>query len=401
MLKKSFIALPFIALLWLTALATATPTFAASTPGNTGRPLNLAHYKQVQACEQAAQGFARCLAIKLQPTGLAPHASSNTPGGLTPSKLQKAYKLPSNTAGKGQTIAIVDAYDNPNAEADMAVYRSTFGLPACTTANGCFKKVDQQGGTRYPQADSGWAGEIALDLDMASAICPNCHILLVEANSSYFNDLGTSVNTAARMGAAVISNSYGGSEDAQSVASIAQDYKHAGVTITASSGDSGYGVQMPAAFNSVIAVGGTSLSPANNSRGWTESAWNGSGSGCGQYVNKPSWQKDSGCRHRTVADVSAVADPNTGVAVYNTYGDNGWNIYGGTSASSPIIAGVYALAGNATKINPGAYLYSHSANLFDVTRGSNGQCKTRYLCTTGTGYDGPTGLGTPNGTTAF
>src|SRR6266487_3945550 len=183
--------------------------------------------------------------------------NSSTPGGLTPNKLQKAYKLSSNTAGKGQTIAIVDAYDNPNAEADMAVYRSTFGLPACTTANGCLKKVDQQGGTRYPQADSGWAGEIALDLDMASAICPNCHILLVEANSSYFNDLGTSVNTAARMGAAVISNSYGGSEDAQSVASIAQDYKHAGVTITASSGDSGYGVQMPAAFNSVIAVGGT------------------------------------------------------------------------------------------------------------------------------------------------
>jgi subtilase family serine protease len=235
---------------------------------------------------------------------------------------------------------------------------------------------------------------------MVSAICPNCHILLVEANSSSFDDLGSSVNTAARMSATAVSNSYGGDEDSQSAKSIASYYHHPGVIITASSGDSGYGVQLPAAFNRVIAVGGISLSTARNSRGWNERACNGSGSGCSQYVSKPSWQKDSGCHKRTVADVSAVADPNTGVAVYDTYGNNGWNIYGGTSASSPIIASVFALAGNAKTIN-GSYLYSHSGSLNDVTSGNNGSCRTRYLCTAGSGYDGPTGLGTPNGTGAF
>ena len=235
---------------------------------------------------------------------------------------------------------------------------------------------------------------------MVSAICPNCHILLVEANSASFNDLGTSVNTAVGLGATTVSNSYGGYEDSWSAKYIASYYNHPKTIITASSGDSGYGVQLPAAFNSVIAVGGTSLSTARNSRGWTERAWNGSGSGCSQYVSKPSWQKDSGCKKRTVADVAAVADPNTGVAVYDTYGNTGWNVYGGTSASSPIIASVFALAGNASSIN-GSYLYSHRASLNDVTSGSNGTCTTHYLCTAGAGYDGPTGLGTPNGTGAF
>ncbi len=268
MLRKSLLTLPFIALLLLTALANATPTFAASKSESTTK---LAQYKQVQACAQAAKGFARCLAIELKPTGIGPHPVPHTPNGLTPNNLQNAYKLPSATAGKGLTVAIVDAYDDPKAESDLATYRSTFGLPACTTANGCFKKVDQQGGTRYPQADSGWAGEISLDLDMVSAICPNCHILLVEANSSSFNDLGTSVNTAVRLGAVAVSNSYGGQEDSQSAKSVAPYYNHSGVVITASSGDSGYGVQLPAAFNTVIAVGGTSLRPANTSRGWTRS----------------------------------------------------------------------------------------------------------------------------------
>ncbi|MFL6077272.1 MAG: hypothetical protein ACJ73S_28260 [Mycobacteriales bacterium] len=324
------------------------------------------------------------------------------PGGLGPSNLQSAYKLPSSSAGSGATVAVVDAQDDPNAESDLATYRSQYGLPACTTANGCFKKVDQNGGTNYPAPDSGWAGEISLDVDMVSAICPNCHILLVEANTANMNDLGAAVNTAVSLGARYVSNSYGGSEDSTDPTSDSQYFDHPGVAITVSSGDSGYGVEYPAASQYVTAVGGTSLRTASNSRGWTETVWNGAGSGCSSVDPKPSWQTDTGCGKRTVADVSAVADPNTGVAVYRTYGGNGWAVYGGTSASAPIIASVYALAGTpAAGSRPARYPYQHTGDLFDVTAGSNGSCDPGYLCTAGTGYDGPSGLGTPNGTAAF
>ncbi len=397
-MRKCPFMLPFIAI-FLFMIANTTATFASQSstyPSN-----NKAGYTEVHPCEQAPTGFAHCLAIILKPIGIQPHATKNIPAGLTPSNLQSAYKLPSATAGRGQTIAIVDANDDPNAAADLAIYRSTFGLPACTTANGCFKKVDERGSNQYPLADSGWASEISLDLDMVSAIAPNSHILLVEADTASLDDLGQAVNTAVRLGATEVSNSYGESEDPQDASTMAHYFNHPGVTITASSGDSSYGVQLPAAYNTVIAVGGTSLSTARNTRGWTESTWNGSGSGCGQYVSKPIWQTDSGCKKRTVADVSAIADPNTGVAVYDTYQSYGnWFVFGGTSVSSPIIASVYALAGNAAKIN-GSYLYSHTANLNDITSGNNGTCKPGYLCTSGKGYDGPTGLGTPNGIGAF
>ncbi|MBV9712693.1 MAG: S8 family serine peptidase, partial [Ktedonobacteraceae bacterium] len=327
--------------------------------------------------------------------------AADAPQGLGPKDLQNAYGLPSAMGGKGQTVAIVDAYDDPKAEADQTVYRSTFGLPACTSTTGCFKKVDEHGGKHYPDADQSWAGEIALDLDMVSAICPKCHILLVEANSASFPDLGSSVDTAVRLGANIISNSYGSTEDAQSAQAAAHYYYHPGVVITASAGDEGYGVQLPAAFKSVIAVGGTSLSRASNTRGWAETVWSGTGSGCSRYVSKPNWQKDKGCPKRSVTDVSAVADPSTGVAVYNTYGNYGWGVFGGTSASAPIIAGIYALAGNAAKVSS-SYLYSHSSDLNPVTGGSNGTCTPGYLCTAvAGGYNGPTGLGTPNGTGAF
>jgi subtilase family serine protease len=402
-MKKLLLALPFLSLVLLMivnctgASASTTTNRSSNNAASTGNS-----YKQVNACNHAAIGFASCLAIVLEPTGWQANVARNVPSGLTPNNLRSAYNLPSATAGKGQTIAIIDAYDDPMAENDLAVYRTIFGLPACTTANGCFKKVDQSGGKHYPQADAGWASEISLDLDMVSAIAPNSHILLVEANSSSFGDLGNSVNTAVTMGATEVSNSYGGQEDASDASSMAHYYNHPGVAITVSAGDNGYGVQLPAAYNTVIAVGGTSLTPANNTRGWTESAWSGSGSGCSRYISKPSWQKDSQCNHRAVADVSAVADPNTGVAVYDTYqsyGEN-WSVYGGTSASSPIIAGVYALAANVAHINA-AYLYSHTTNLHDITSGSNGTCQTTYFCKAGSGYDGPTGLGTPNGINAF
>jgi subtilase family serine protease len=301
-------------------------------------------------------------------------------------------------------VGIVDAYDDPNAESDLGVYRSQFGLAACTTANGCFRKVNQSGGTRYPRANGGWAQEISLDLDMVSAICPNCHILLVEASSNSLSNLGTAVNEAAALGATEISNSYGGGESSSDTSYDTSYYNHPGIAITASSGDNGYGVEYPAASQYVTAVGGTTLTRASNSRGWSETAWSGTGSGCSAYDPKPSWQTDSGCSKRTVADVSAVADPNTGVSVYDSFsyqGQSGWLVFGGTSVASPIIASVYALASNAATVTYGSYPYSHTSSLNDVTSGSNGSCGGSYLCTAGPGYDGPTGLGTPNGSGGF
>ncbi|MEV0400162.1 S8 family serine peptidase [Actinoallomurus sp. NPDC050550] len=323
------------------------------------------------------------------------------PAGFGPADLRSAYALPSS-GGAGQTIAIIDTYDDPNAESDLAVYRSQYGLPPCTTANGCFRKVDENGGNSLPAPDAGWAAEESLDLDMASAICPSCRILLVEAAQPYLSELGGAVNTAVRLGAKYVSNSYGGPETSDAPGFDSSYFDHPGVAITASSGDDGYRIEYPAASHFVTAVGGTSLSRASGARGWGERAWNGSGSGCAAYIAKQSWQTDGGCARRTVADVSAVADPATGVAVYDTYQSGGWQIYGGTSAAAPIIAGVYALAGPAPAQNyPASFPYQHPAALFDVASGSNGSCTPAYLCTAGAGYDGPTGLGTPNGLTAF
>jgi subtilase family serine protease len=338
------------------------------------------------------------------PTPTPPPSGCTSHGGYTPCDLQAAYALPSTTAGAGQTIAIVDAFNDPSAEADLGVYRSANGLSACTTANGCFKKVDQNGGSSYPAGDVGWAQEISLDVDMVSAICPNCHILLVEGNSNSFANLAAAVDTAARLGANAISNSYGASESSQAL-SFASHYNHPGVAVTASSGDSGFGVQFPADLQYVTAVGGTSLTRSGGSRGWSETAWSGAGSGCSALVAQPSWQTSnsnitSACAHRAVADVSAVADPNTGVDVYDTYGTAGWVVFGGTSVASPIIASVYGLAANASSLTYGSYPYGHVSSLFDVTSGSNGSCGT-LLCTATTGWDGPTGLGAPNGSGAF
>jgi subtilase family serine protease len=350
-------------------------------------------------CGVAPPGHARCLSDVVT-TLLGDILPFGSPSGYGPPDLQAAYKLPSTTAGAGQTVAIVDAFDDPNAESDLATYRSTFGLPPCTTANGCFRKINQSGGTLPPLPDVGWAQEISLDLDMVSATCPNCHILLVETTTNLFSDLVAGVDQAAAQGANAISNSYGGSESS-SEASDQSHYNHPGIAITVSSGDDGFGVEFPAASQYVTAVGGTSLSRDGSARGFSERAWSGAGSGCSAYIAKPAWQADSGCGRRSVADVSAVADPNTGVAVYDTFGSPGWMQFGGTSASAPIIAGVYALAGNAGSVTYGSYPYSHSGSLFDVQSGSNGSCSPAYLCTAGPGYDGPTGLGTPNGTGGF
>ncbi len=423
------------------ALAACSGVSNNTIPG--GTQLAAPQSTTFASCGAAAEGFARCFSLVrtdvgggdpngyhglygqppvLEPLSVSPDRRPTpvptstpvqsptpspppgNPSGYGPSDLQSAYSLPSGTAGTGQTVAIVDAYDDVSAENDLAVYRTQYGLAPCTTANGCFKKVNQTGGSTSPSANASWGQEISLDIDMVSAICPNCHILLVESNSASFADLGAAVNTAASLGANAISNSYGGGESSAETTTYDAYYNHPGHAITVSSGDSGYGVQYPAASQYVTAVGGTSLSRASNARGWNETVWSGAGSGCSAYEAKPSWQTDTGCARRTVADVSAVANPSTGVAVYDsTPYQRAYCliVFCGTSVASTVIASVYALAGNGSSVNYGSYPYGHLSSLFDVTSGSNGSCASSYLCTGKTGYDGPTGNGTPNGAAAF
>jgi subtilase family serine protease len=324
--------------------------------------------------------------------------------GYTARQLRGAYGIV-GTGTSATTIAIVDAYGYANAEADLAVYRSTMGLPACSSAgpNPCFTKVNQTGGSAYPAANTGWAQEQALDLDMVSAICPGCRILLVQATTANFDDIVAAVDYAAAH-AQIVSNSYGAGEFLGADTDYAPSYNHPGVLMTVSTGDSGYGVQFPASAPTVTAVGGTSLTVSGNSY-VSETAWKGAGSGCSALFAKPSWQHDTGCANRMLADLSAVADPNTGVRVYapNSGTTAAWYIFGGTSASAPIIAGVYGVNG-ATGTIENTYLFGPTNNnLHDVTSGNNGRCRTApaYYCNAVVGYDGPTGLGTPNGTNAF
>jgi subtilase family serine protease len=360
-----------------------------------------ANYRAV--CPAAAVGAAHCHALVVTDANGNPTASSAPrAGSYGPAQFQTGYNLPL-TGGSGQTIGIVDAYNDPNIESDLAVYDSQYGLLPCTTANGCFRKVNQTGGTSYPKSNSGWALEISLDVEMAHAICQDCTILLVEASSNSLANLGAAVNEAASLGANVISNSYGGSEYSSETSDQNTYFNHPGIAITASSGDGGYGVEFPAASQYVTAVGGTTLKLNADNTYAGETAWSGSGSGCSAYIAKPSWQTDSGCSRRTVADVSADADPNTGAAVYDSVryqGQAGWFQVGGTSLAAPLIGAVYALAGNAASVTYGSYPYAHTSLLHDVSSGSNGSCGS-YLCTAGTGYDGPTGLGSPNGAGGF
>jgi hypothetical protein len=378
-------------------------TVVAQIPAAAAPTAPSARHKVARVCPDNGKKLV-CYAIRqtdtVQPATLAPNVF---PNGFGPTDLRSAYNLTA-TGSASMTIAVIDAWDDPNAESDLATYRSTFGLPACTTANGCFRKVNQSGqAAPLPSADAGWAGEISLDLDMVSAICPGCRILLVEAKSPTVANLGTAVNTAVNLGAKFVSNSYGGSENGSENTYDSQYYNHPGVVITASSGDNGYGVSYPASGKGVTAVGGTTLVRDTSPRGWSETAWSGAGSGCSGSVTAPAFQAGSstGCSKRAEADVAAVADPQSGVAVYQTYGASGWSVYGGTSAAAPIIAAVYALAGNpGSADSANSYPYAHRSGLNDVTSGSNGTCGAP-LCTAGAGYDGPTGLGTPIGTSAF
>lgn len=323
-------------------------------------------------------------------------ASALTPSGFTPADLRNAYAA-TRTGSSATIIAIVDAYGYPKAESDLATYRAQFGLPPCTAASGCFARINQRGGTTPPGTDIGWSQEQALDIEMASVMCPNCRILLVEADDDNETNLAIAVTMAASRGVAAISNSYGGGEPG--TRAYAQTYRHPGIAITASAGDSGYGPQFPASVPWTIAVGGTKLvRDATTPRGWRETVWPGTGSGCSAIYAKPVWQTDPLCTKRMLNDVAAVAAPATGVATYGPIGPggtSGWMVFGGTRVGAPLIAGLYAAAG---AMPTGARsLWLHAAALNDVVRGRNGLCGELYFCAAEPGYDGPSGNGTPKG----
>jgi subtilase family serine protease len=336
-----------------------------------------------------------------------------SPVGFTPVDLRGAYNL-SGKADNHPVVAIVDAYDDPTIRNDLDVYSRQFGLPilpGCKTdisksAVPCFQKLSQRGTSALPALNKGWSMDIALDVEAVHALCENCSILLVEATSPNMTNLMASVDAAVKAGVIAVSNSYGGPEFSGE-ASFDSHFKHPGIAFTVSSGDSGYGVEYPAASPYVTAVGGTSLYLGSDGKYKNENAWSGAGSGCSRFENKPSWQTDTKCPGRTVADVSAVADPDTGFAVYSSTSpknQKGWFTVGGTSLASPLIAAVYALSGKlpADKTaNSLPYNLGTKSNLHDVVGGSNGDCNPSYLCTGKTKYDGPTGLGSPNGATAF
>lgn len=404
-----------------------SPPGTSSAPASTPEPgpvapaiAKLKGHRHSKVCSDAPPGYASCHA-EIDDEVSGPLAAGQLlPAGYGPADLQSAYSLPSLTAGIGRTVAVVDPYDAPTVEADLAVYRARYGQAPCSSALGCFRKVNQDGGASLPPINAAWAQETSLDVQMVSAACPNCNILLVEATSNSLTDLGSAVNTAVSLGASAVSMSFGGPEFKEIALYDAHFFNHQGIPLVASSGDNGYTndtapptVNYPASSPNVVAAGGTTLTPdSTRVRGWTEHAWGtaasgaaGPGSGCSAYEPKPVWQHDAGCPNRTVADVASVADPSTGVAVYDSTpssGMSGWMVFGGTSAAAPVIAAAYALAGPVPAgISPAQLPYSSPWALNDVANGTNGTCAPTYLCTAGYGYDGPTGLGTTRGLTAF
>jgi hypothetical protein len=346
----------------------------------------------------------RCYAqVRTDQTG---HIQSfATTQGFGPSDLASAYQL-TTSVSPGATIAIVDAYGYSNAESDLATYRSNYGLPACSVASGCLTIVNQNGQTSPlppdPSAGDDWTVETALDLQMASAACPNCKLLLVQAQDDSSDGLYIANNAAASLGATVISNSWGGPDDGTG-SQYETYFNHAGVGEFVASGDNGYddgnsGPDYPSTSAYVTAVGGTTLTQATTTtRGWTETAWSSGGSSCSTEIPTPSWQAgvSTSCSFRAASDTAAVGDPNTGVAVYNNGpSSSGWIVVGGTSVASPFTAAVMALTGHGPA-GP-SFIYSNTSDFYDVTSGSNGSCGAP-LCTAGAGWDGPTGWGTPNG----
>jgi Ricin-type beta-trefoil lectin domain len=401
------------------AITVVLLTSAASSPAvasTLSRDHDTNSHAAVAACRQPrSTTMASCDLLTI-------HSKADTPTGYGPADLQDAYGLTALNAGARQTVAVVTAYDDPNAEADLATYRSTYGQAPCTAADTCFQKINQDGGSQPPStppSGQNWADVTAADLDVISAACPNCRLLLVEANSSQITDMGTAVNQAVKSGADVIDVGWSVAESAAETGYDSSYFEHKGVAIVAAAPTAvtdGYGMTAyPAASPYVTAVGGTTLTADTSSRGWTETAWSQGGSGCSPYETNPSWQPASLCGgKRTLNDVSA--DAGSPVASYNSYDNSGWNGAEGTGVAAAIIAGVYGLAGPAGSGDyPAAYPYEHpggsyttpgsayaySEGLNDITTGTNGSCATTYLCQAGSGYDGPTGLGSPEGSLSF
>ncbi|MFI6076280.1 carboxypeptidase regulatory-like domain-containing protein [Actinoplanes sp. NPDC051343] len=381
-------------------LAGATPAQAAPTR-YTPAPCNSLTARQVAADVP----YARCFAVSPTDPSTGKKAAARAAAAgppdyaLTPSDIQNAYRLPD--AGAGMTVAIVDAFGYDNAESDLAVFRSFYGLSACTSADGCFTKIDERGGTDYPDQDGGWSIETALDLDAVSSACPQCKILLVQADSNDAVDLAQAVGTAAGRKPAAISNSYGVDGEFPGEQTLDTYYDHPGIAVTVSTGDTGNVQSYPATSPVVTAVGGTELIKDDSARGWNEVAWDSGGSGCSVYEPAPDFQRSlkSGCDSRVTADISA--DAATPLGVYNTLGQTGWAPWGGTSLASPLTAAMYALAGAPTPgTYPSTYPYLNAGSLYDVTQGANSDCGN-VLCQAGPGWDGPTGLGTPVGLSAL
>jgi subtilase family serine protease len=345
-----------------------------------------------RACTDTRPGVATCDALVMSGNNI-----QHDVAGWGPADFQARYNLPSSTNGAGQLIAIVDAYDNPNEAKDLSTYRTEFGLG---TAN--FTKYNQLGQTKnFPAGNKGWGLEEDLDIEMVSATCPKCSIIIVEANSPYSSDLQTAEAEAVTLGAHVVSNSWGCAGASNPCGLDASYFDTPGVEFLASAGDSSYGAQLPAGLGSVVAVGGTMLQKTGSN--YSETTWHGTNSGCVTGITKPSWQHDKGCTSRTMNDVSAVA---WNAAEYDSYDYNGWITIGGTSVASPLTAGVFGLAGNASSLDAAKGFWTlkkkaYKKELHDITTGDNGTCNPTYLCTAGKGYDGPTGWGTPNGIKAY
>jgi len=382
------------------------PATSCPTRPTAGKAACLSEVDGTVPDQQAAQA-GKAEAVATSDTAASPLPDSAVPqaesksGAYTPADLASLYQIPAGLTTHA-TIGIIDVGSDPNTPAQLNFYRKYFSLPACTTSNGCFREVGQNGGAKPSTTNSGWVDEIALDVQAVSAICPTCHILLVDASSASSSDLGAAALTAVRLGATYVSMSYGSADSAANGSLNLTYYNEPNVTYVAASGDSGYagGTIFPSSASNVVAVGGTSAKLVNGQ--WQQSAWSGGGSGCsstgllgvvGSLVQ--SVLSGTACPSgRAVSDVSALADPNTGIMFYR--GGTWWS-GGGTSLAAPIVAALYALAGNHT--NPLAIYQnvSHTPSSFvDITSGTNGSCGTT-LCKAGAGWDGPTGIGTPAG----
>jgi hypothetical protein len=398
MLGRLKLLAPFIAALALAACNAGSLSVPVMTEQSAVRahpiPQWQAQHLAHRACPEVLPGDVKCQLLIMNETGRAKVS------GWGAHDIEAAYNLPSSSKGSGQTVAIVDFYDNPNVASDLAVYRRHYGLPKAK-----FYKYNEDGQqSHYPKGKVGWGAEIDLDTQMVSASCPNCTIYLIEANGFRPMDAVKSENEAVKLGAHIVSNSF--SCSVTGCPSAAFDTP--GVTYVASAGDDGYGTSAPMAYATVVSAGGTILSKSGSI--YNEVVWPDTGGGCATQVAKPSWQHDPGCFGRTANDVAAVA---WNVASYDTYGESGWDAVSGTSVSAPIVAGIFGLAGNATQQDGGKIFWTLSKKKLQedvhIIASGNNDCPPRlrgsYLCTAGSDefgtYSGPTGWGTPNGIGAF